>query len=181
MQKSHVDIIMSLFCLNENHCEKKKYTYKKNNTKEKIAIVKNNIAIRIAGKVSRYIDASMNRATLTVHWSHILTMRESAERTRPSGLWKTRLCTGRLYMWSLTSSGLSERRSYSSTCKVVQRRREGHTATPRRSYSSNWKVIQRHIEGHTAAPARSHSGAVKVTQRHLAGHTAATGRSYSGT
>ena len=27
------------------------------------AIVKNNIAIRIAGKVSRYIDASMNRAT----------------------------------------------------------------------------------------------------------------------
>ena len=26
-------------------------------------IVKNNIAIRIAGKVSRYIDASMNRAT----------------------------------------------------------------------------------------------------------------------
>ena len=25
--------------------------------------VKNNIAIRIAGKVSRYIDASMNRAT----------------------------------------------------------------------------------------------------------------------
>ena len=28
-----------------------------------IAIVKNNIAIRIAGKVSRYIDASMNRAT----------------------------------------------------------------------------------------------------------------------
>ena len=31
--------------------------------KKKIAIVKNNIAIRIAGKVSRYIDASMNRAT----------------------------------------------------------------------------------------------------------------------
>ena len=30
---------------------------------KKIAIVKNNIAIRIAGKVSRYIDASMNRAT----------------------------------------------------------------------------------------------------------------------
>ena len=28
-----------------------------------IAIVKNNIAIRIAGKVSRYIDASMHRAT----------------------------------------------------------------------------------------------------------------------
>ena len=53
MQKLHVDIIMYLFCLNENHCEK-------NN---KIVIVKNNIAIRIAGKVSRYIDASMNRAT----------------------------------------------------------------------------------------------------------------------
>ena len=33
--------------------------------KIKIAIVKNNIAIRIAGKVSRYIDASMNRATPT--------------------------------------------------------------------------------------------------------------------
>ena len=31
-----------------------------------IAIVKNNIAIRIVGKVSRYIDASMNRATPTV-------------------------------------------------------------------------------------------------------------------
>ena len=28
-------------------------------------IVKNNIAIRIAGKVSRYIDTSMNRATPT--------------------------------------------------------------------------------------------------------------------
>ena len=56
LQKSHVDIIMSLFCLNENHCGKKK----------KIVIVKNNIAIRIAGKVSRYIDASMNRATPSV-------------------------------------------------------------------------------------------------------------------
>ena len=55
MQKSHVDIIMYLFCLNENHCGKKK--------KKKIVIVKNNIAIRIAGKVSRYIDASMNHAT----------------------------------------------------------------------------------------------------------------------
>ena len=33
--------------------------------KKKIVIVKNNIAIRIAGKVSRYIDASMNRATPT--------------------------------------------------------------------------------------------------------------------
>ena len=54
MQKSHVDIIMYLFCLNENYCPKKK---------KKIVIVKNNIAIRIAGKVSRYIDASMNRAT----------------------------------------------------------------------------------------------------------------------
>ena len=31
--------------------------------KKKIVIVKNNIAIRIAGKVSRYIDASMNGAT----------------------------------------------------------------------------------------------------------------------
>ena len=31
--------------------------------KNKKTIVKNNIAIRIAGKVSRYIDASMNRAT----------------------------------------------------------------------------------------------------------------------
>ena len=55
MQKSHVDIIMYLFCLNENHCGKKK-------KKKKIY---NNIAIRIAGKVSRYIDASMNRATPT--------------------------------------------------------------------------------------------------------------------
>ena len=36
---------------------------KKKIKKKKIAIVKNNIAIRIAGKVSRYIDASMNRAT----------------------------------------------------------------------------------------------------------------------
>ena len=61
MQKSHVDIIMSLFCLNENHCGKKKIIKKK-----KIAIVKNNIAIRIAGKVSRYIDASMNRATPSI-------------------------------------------------------------------------------------------------------------------
>ena len=34
--------------------------------KKKIVIVKNNTAIRIAGKVSRYIDASMNRATPTV-------------------------------------------------------------------------------------------------------------------
>ena len=40
-------------------------------TKKNIAIIKNNIAIRIAGKVSRYIDASMNRATpswLVVLW-----------------------------------------------------------------------------------------------------------------
>ena len=35
--------------------------------KKKIVIVKNNIAIRIAGKVSRYIDALMNRATPTTH------------------------------------------------------------------------------------------------------------------
>ena len=35
----------------------------KNKIKIKIVIVKNNIAIRVAGKVSRYIDASMNRAT----------------------------------------------------------------------------------------------------------------------
>ena len=48
---------MYLFCLNENNCGEKK--------KKKIAVVKNNIAIRIAGKVSRYIDASMNRATAT--------------------------------------------------------------------------------------------------------------------
>ena len=56
MQKSHVDIIMYLFCLNENNCGGKK---------KKIVIVKNNIAIRIAGKVSRYIDASMYRVTPT--------------------------------------------------------------------------------------------------------------------
>ena len=52
MQKSHVDIIMYLFYLNENHC-----TYTKN------CDYKNNIAIHIAGKVLRYIDASKNRAT----------------------------------------------------------------------------------------------------------------------
>ena len=34
---------------------------------KKIVIVKNNIAIRIAGKVSQYIDASMNRATPTIN------------------------------------------------------------------------------------------------------------------
>ena len=34
---------------------------------KKIAIVKNNIAIRIAGKVSRYIDALMNRATPSLY------------------------------------------------------------------------------------------------------------------
>ena len=44
--------------------EKKKK--KKLLTKLKIVIVKNNIAIRIAGKVSRYIDASMNRATPSI-------------------------------------------------------------------------------------------------------------------
>ena len=36
--------------------------------KKKKVIIKNNIAIRIAGKVSRYIDASMNRATRRVQW-----------------------------------------------------------------------------------------------------------------
>ena len=35
---------------------------KKKKIKQKLC-VKNNIVIRIAGKVSRYIDASMNRAT----------------------------------------------------------------------------------------------------------------------
>ena len=39
--------------------------------KKKIVIVKNNIAIRIAGKVSRYIDASMNRATPTVKYPNL--------------------------------------------------------------------------------------------------------------
>ena len=39
---------------------------KKKKKNKKIAIVKNNIAIRTAGKVSRYIDASMNRATPTL-------------------------------------------------------------------------------------------------------------------
>ena len=46
------------------------YIYKK----KKIVIVKNNIAIRIAGKLSRYIDASMNRATPNGHvvaWSRV--------------------------------------------------------------------------------------------------------------
>ena len=57
MQKSYVDIIMYLFCLNENHCRKKK----------KNAVVKSNIAIRIAGKVSRYIETSMNRAARVVY------------------------------------------------------------------------------------------------------------------
>ena len=37
--------------------------------KKLIVIVKNNIAIRIAGKVSRYNDASMNRATPSQHWA----------------------------------------------------------------------------------------------------------------
>ena len=49
---------MYLFCLNEDHCKKKKIVMEK----KIIVIIKNNIAIRIAGKVSRYIDASMNRA-----------------------------------------------------------------------------------------------------------------------
>ena len=49
--------------------EKKEKKYKKNTPKKKkIVIVKNNIAIRIAGKVSRYIDASMNRATPIISW-----------------------------------------------------------------------------------------------------------------
>ena len=52
---------MSLFCPNENHCGITKFLKKS----KKIAIVKNNIAMRIAGKVSRYVDASMNRATPT--------------------------------------------------------------------------------------------------------------------
>ena len=64
MQKLHVDIIMSLFCPNENHCGKKK--------KKKIVIVKNNIAIRIEGKVSRYIDASVNRATPSISPDYLI-------------------------------------------------------------------------------------------------------------
>ena len=46
---------------------KRKSLYK-NKIKKKIknVIIKNNIAIRIAGKVSRYIDASMNRAIPSV-------------------------------------------------------------------------------------------------------------------
>ena len=40
--------------------------------KNKTVIVKNNIAIRIAGKVSRYIDASMNRASPKVYPTGVL-------------------------------------------------------------------------------------------------------------
>ena len=43
---------------------------KKKKKKKKNVIVKNNIAIRIAGKVSRYIDASMNRATPSIQNTH---------------------------------------------------------------------------------------------------------------
>ena len=50
--------------------------------KKKKVIAKNNIAIRIAGKVSPYIDASMNRATpsdvtSTKSWVHAITDRHS--------------------------------------------------------------------------------------------------------
>ena len=61
MQKSHVDIIMYLFCVNENHCGKQNWKTKLE--KKKLTLVNNNIAIRIAGKVAQYIDASMNRTT----------------------------------------------------------------------------------------------------------------------
>ena len=63
MQKYHVEIIMYLFCLNENQCTKKNNNRKKKKIIIIIVIIKNYIVIRIAGKVSRYIDASMNRAT----------------------------------------------------------------------------------------------------------------------
>ena len=63
MQKYHVDIITYLFSLNENYCTKKIEKIGGKKIETKFAIIKNNIAIRIAGKVSRYIDASMNRAT----------------------------------------------------------------------------------------------------------------------
>ena len=39
--------------------------------KNKTVIKKKNIAIRIAGKVSRYIDVSMNRATPTVQHFYV--------------------------------------------------------------------------------------------------------------
>ena len=56
---------MYLFCLNENHCTKK------------IVIIKRNITIRIAGKVSRYIDASTNRATPSIEHRHLCKTRAS--------------------------------------------------------------------------------------------------------
>ena len=62
LQKLHVDIIiMYVFCLNENQCKKKL-------EKIKITIIKNIFVIPIAGKVSRYIDASMNRTTPSRRW-----------------------------------------------------------------------------------------------------------------
>ena len=58
---------------------------------EKKKNVKTNIAIRIAGKVLRYIDASMNRATPTMHRNSsmeiALSARESAVNLRDIKTW----------------------------------------------------------------------------------------------
>ena len=56
-----------------NHCGEKNQT--------KIVIVKNNIAIRIAGKVSRYIDASMNRATPNVYHNYCFAFDATCNRS----------------------------------------------------------------------------------------------------
>ena len=81
---------MYLYCLNKNHCGKKKlpkfFFFKKKQKKN--VIVKNNIAIHIAGKVSRYIDAPMNRATpravYTVQWRTVGTSLTSGGIFDPS-------------------------------------------------------------------------------------------------
>ena len=80
MQKLHVDIIMYLFCLNENHWQK---NYQKN-LPNKIVIIKNHIAIRIAEKVSRYIDASPPLLfARTTHVRPRSSGRRRAEDSRP--------------------------------------------------------------------------------------------------
>lgn len=58
---------------------------------------------------------NFNKKIHTEFLFHILTIRESADKIKSNESWKWTDLMGSPYWWSLTSNGLSDRRSYNKT------------------------------------------------------------------